>query len=311
MKRTAVTLGSPNGISPEIAIKALNGLNPPAESIILIGNNDILKYYAGEYGLCLNKEYEIINIPFDIKTLKTGFETKDGGEFSFQALKKACMQAKEGIVNSIVTAPVSKNEMRLAGHNYSGQTEVLEHYLAEGNQKAEMVFACRKFCVMLMTRHIALSSVSSFIKKEQLVNRIEKLAECLEKQLGINKPSIAVCALNPHAGENGMFGNEEINEINPAVKELQSRGINIEGAFPADALFAHLNPDNPEYSCYIAMYHDQGLIPVKMLESSCVNVSLGLKALRTSPAHGTAFDIAGKNKADAGSMINALKLALK
>ena len=311
MKRTAVTLGSPNGISPEIAIKALNALNPSAESIILIGNNDILKYYADEYGLCLNKKYEIINIPFDIKALKTGCETKEGGEFSFRALKKACMLAKNSIVNSIVTAPVSKNEMRLAGHNYSGQTEVLEHYLAEENQKAEMVFACRKFCVMLMTRHIALSSVSRFIKKEQLAARIEKLAECLEKQLGINKPSIAVCALNPHAGENGMFGCEEINEINPAVKELQSRGINIEGAFPADALFAHLNPEHPEYSCYIAMYHDQGLIPVKMLESSCVNVSLGLKALRTSPAHGTAFDIAGKNKADAGSMINALKLALK
>ena len=202
--------------------------------------------------------------------------------------------------------------MKLAGHNYTGQTEVLEQYLAQSNQKAEMIFVCDNFSVMLMTRHIALNKVSENIKKDNLVERIEKLVYSFKFQLNKPLPSIAVCALNPHAGENGMFGTEELNEIIPAITELRKKGINIDGPFPSDALFTKCALQECNYDCYIAMYHDQGLIPIKLLDrDSCVNTTLGLNVLRTSPAHGTAFDIAGQNIANPSSMINAVKLALK
>ncbi len=311
MKRTAITFGEPNGISFEITIKALNFLDLPADKIILITNNDILAYYKENLGLSLEKDYKIIEVPFNIKSINWGKETEDGGEFSFQALKTACILAQEGQIDSIVTAPVSKNAMKMAGHNYSGQTEVLEQYLANNNQKAEMIFICEKFSVMLMTRHIAINQVNKFIKKNILVDRIEKLVLSMKRQLNFSSPSIAVCALNPHAGENGMFGDEEIKEIIPAIKELQSKGINISGPFPADALFTKCSIDECQYDCYIAMYHDQGLIPVKLLSrDNSVNTTIGLNILRTSPAHGTAYDIAGKNIANPSSMIEAIKLAI-
>lgn len=311
MNKIAVTLGEPNGISPEITIKALNFLDLPSEKVILVANSNILEYYKNEYGLSLEKKYEIIEIPYDIKSIKIGQETEEGGEFSFRAIVSACNLAIKGEVSAIVTAPVSKNAMKMAGHNYSGQTEILEQYLAEKNQKAEMIFVCEKFSVMLMTRHIALSKVNEYIKKAYLIERIEKLVNSLKRQLKKTNPSIAVCALNPHAGENGMFGSEEITEIIPAIKELKIKGIDIEGPFSADSLFTKCALEECNYDCYIAMYHDQGLIPVKLLErDNCVNTTLGLNVIRTSPAHGTAFDIAGKNISNPTSMINAIKLAL-
>ena len=312
MRRIAVTFGEPNGISPEITIKALNFLDLPSDKVILITNNSILEYYKEKFELPLEKKYKIIEVPFDIKTLNIGKETVEGGEFSFRALVKACNLAIDNEIDAIVTAPVSKNAMKMARHNYSGQTEVLEQYLAQNNQKAEMIFVCDKFSVMLMTRHVALNKVSDLIKKDIIIERIEKLVKSLKIQLNIKAPSIALCALNPHAGENGMFGIEEINEIIPAVNELKQKGINIEGPFPADALFTKCIEEDCKYNCYIAMYHDQGLIPVKLLErDNCVNTTLGLNVVRTSPAHGTAFDIAGKNIANPSSMINAIQLAIK
>ena len=311
MKKTAVTLGEPNGISPEITIKALNSLDLTPDRIVLIANKNILDFYKQKYGLFFEKNYEIINIPFNINSIDIGKETEGGGEFSFQAIVKACELAKKGIINSIVTAPVSKNAMKMVGHNYSGQTEILQEYLSNSNKNAEMIFVNDKFSVMLMTRHIPLSKVKDFIKKDILVNRIENVIYSLKKQLNISSPSIAICALNPHAGENGMFGDEEIKEIIPAVKELQSKGINIEGPFPADTLFSKCKSDKQIYNFYIAMYHDQGLIPVKLFNmNNSVNTTLGLSVLRTSPAHGTAFDIAGKNIANPEGMINAVKLAI-
>ncbi len=312
MKKTAVTFGDPNGISFEITVKALNFLDLPSDEIVLITNSDILEYYKDNFGLSLEKNYKIIDVPFDINKLRIGKETETGGEFSFCSLVKACNLAEEGLIDSIVTAPVSKNAMKTAGHNYSGQTEVLEQYLANKEQKAEMIFVCDKFSVMLMTRHIAINKISEYIKKDLLIARLEKLAHSLKMQLNIKSPSIAVCALNPHAGENGMFGREEIDEIIPAINELRKKGINIEGPFPADSLFTKCAMEECKYDCYIAMYHDQGLIPVKLLErDNCVNTTLGLNILRTSPAHGTAYDIAGKNIANPSSMINAIKLAVK
>ena len=188
----------------------------------------------------------------------------------------------------------------------------LEYFLACNNQKAEMLFVCENFSILLLTRHIAIKDVASKIQKSSIINTVEKLENSLKVQLGILNPKIAICALNPHAGENSMFGNEEQNEIIPAVEYLQSKGIDIEGPFPADAIFSHCLDEKCKYDCFIAMYHDQGLIPVKLMSrDNCVNTTIGLNVLRTSPAHGTAFDIAGKNIANESSMINAIELALK
>ena len=312
MKKIAITLGDVNGISPEITIKALNFLDLPKDKVVLIANSGILDFYRENYDLSLEKDYNIIEIPFDKNNIKPGEETEESGEFAFKALVKACALAQNKEIDAIVTAPVSKNALKMAGYHYSGQTEILEQYLANTNQHAEMLFVCEKFCLYLFTRHIALSSVAQYITKENLVNKITYLNESLNSRLKIANPRFALCALNPHAGEKGMFGYEEINEIIPAIEELRNSGIDIEGPFAADSLFTDCYNGSANYNCYIALYHDQGLIPIKLMERySCVNTTVGLDVLRTSPAHGTAFDIAGTNSANAESMIAAIQLAIK
>ena len=312
MKKIAITLGDPNGISPEITIKALNFLDLPQDKVVLIANKEILEYYNEEFDLSLEKDYKILEIPYRKEDIKIGMETEEAGEFAFRALIKACDLAINQEIDAIVTAPVSKNAMKMAGHNYSGQTEVIEQYLAQSHQNAEMIFVCDKFSVLLLTRHIALKDVPEKIKKAFIVKKIEKLEKSLKLQLGIANPKIAICALNPHASENGMFGDEENNEIIPAVEELKYKEININGPFPADALFTKCATEECNYDCYVAMYHDQGLIPIKLMErDNCVNTTIGLDVLRTSPAHGTAFDIAGQNIANEASMIKAIELAIK
>lgn len=312
MKKIAITLGDPNGISPEITIKALNFLDLPKDKVVLIANKEILDYYNEQFNLSLEKDYEIVEVPFKKEYLKIGEETEEAGEFAFRAIVQACDLATNQEIDALVTAPVSKNAMKMAGHNYSGQTEVIEQYVAQSHQNAEMIFVCDDFSVLLLTRHIALKDVPAKIKKDVIIRKIEKLEKSLKLQLGIKNPYIAMCALNPHAGENGMFGDEEINEIIPAIQELKEKNINIDGPFPADAIFTKCANKECNYDCYVAMYHDQGLIPIKLMErDNCVNTTIGLDVLRTSPAHGTAFDIAGKNLANPSSMIKAIELAIK
>lgn len=311
MSKTAITMGDPNGISPEITIKALNFLDLPKEKIVLISNRNLLNYYKNMHNLELENEYEIIEVPYNYEDIKPGIETEQAGEFAFRSIVQACNLAQNNEIGSIVTAPVSKNAMKLAGHNYSGQTEIIEQYIAHNNQKAEMLFVCEKYSVMLITRHLPLKDVPLFITKENIKNKVINLYTSMKEQLGNLNPKIAICGLNPHCGENGMFGDEELYEIIPAVKELREQGINIDGPFPADSLFTQCLSEDTAYDCYIAMYHDQGLIPVKLLErNNCVNTTIGLDILRTSPAHGTAFDIAGQNIANAESMMNAINLAI-
>ena len=312
MKKIAITFGDPNGISPEITIKALNFLDLPRDKVVLFTSKNILEFYKEKYDLYLEKDYEIFEIPYNKSDIKCGVETQESGEFAFRAIKDACEYAVNKKIDAIVTAPVSKNALKLAGHDYSGQTEIIEQYIAKTTQKAEMLFVCDKFNVLLFTRHVALRDVSQYITKENIIEKIVNLNDSLKNQLGINNPRIAMCALNPHAGEKGMFGDEEVNEIIPAIFALQQKGINIEGPFPSDSLFTTCLGYECEYDCYVAMYHDQGLIPVKLMErDNCVNTTIGLDILRTSPAHGTAFDIAGQNIANANSMIEAIELAIR
>lgn len=305
MDKIAITTGDPNGIGAEITIKALNELDLPQDKIVLISNNDVLDYY-GE----LDKKYDIIEIPFDKRDIKVGKVTKEAGEFSFQSLLKVC----EIKPKAIVTAPVAKNAMYLAGHNFNGQTEVLQKYLAHDNQLAEMLFVANNFRVLLLTRHCALKDV--YLTKEIIIKKITNLVKTFNNHFNIPNPRFALCGFNPHSGEDGILGREEIDILIPAVKELQSLGVDISMPLPADTLFVkagnhYFKGEKDDYDCYIANYHDQGLIPIKTVAGDkTVNMTIGLDIIRTSPGHGTAFDIAGQNIADPNGMISAIREVL-
>ncbi len=305
MDKIAITTGDPNGIGAEITIKALNELDLPQDKIVLISNKDVLDYYGK-----LDKKYDIIEIPFDKRDIKVGEVTKEAGEFSFQSLLKVC----EIKPKAIVTAPVAKNAMYLAGHNFNGQTEVLQKYLAHDNQLAEMLFVANNFRVLLLTRHCALKDV--YLTKEIIVKKITNLVKTFNNHFNIPNPRFALCGFNPHSGEDGILGREEIDILIPAVKELQSLGVDISMPLPADTLFVkagnhYFKGEKDDYDCYIANYHDQGLIPIKTVAGDkTVNMTIGLDIIRTSPGHGTAFDIAGQNIADPNGMISAIREVL-
>lgn len=305
MNKITITTGDPNGIGAEITIKALNKLDLPEDKVAIISNKNILDFYGK-----LNKNYEIIEIPYKNEDIKPGEITKEAGEFSFQSLVKVC-QIKP---KAIVTAPVAKNAMHLAGHNFNGQTEVLQKYLAHDNQLAEMLFVAGNFRVLLLTRHCALKEIN--LTKELVITKIKNLVKTFEKDFNIKSPKFALCGFNPHAGEDGILGSEEQKILIPAVKELLKCGIDISMPLPADTLFVkaaehYFKNEKDEYDCYIANYHDQGLIPIKTVAGiKTVNTTIGLDIIRTSPGHGTAFDIAGKSIADYDGMIEAIKQVL-
>ena len=305
MDKIAITTGDPNGIGAEITIKALNELDLPQDKIVLISNKDVLDYYGK-----LDKKYDIIEIPFDKRDIKVGKVTKEAGEFSFQSLLKVC----EINPKAIVTAPVAKNAMYLAGHNFNGQTEVLQKYLAHDNQLAEMLFVANNFRVLLLTRHCALKDIN--LTKEIIVKKITNLVKTFNNHFNIPNPRFALCGFNPHSGEDGILGREEIDILIPAVKELQALGVDISMPLPADTLFVkagnhYFKGEKDDYDCYIANYHDQGLIPIKTVAGDkTVNMTIGLDIIRTSPGHGTAFDIAGQNIADPNGMISAIREVL-
>lgn len=305
MPKIAITTGDPNGIGAEITIKALNRLDLPVQDIVLISNKKILNYYGR-----LDKDYEIIEIPFDSE-IETGKVTAECGEFSFKSVKKAC----EIGAKAIVTAPVAKNSLYLAGHKFNGQTEILQKYLAHDNQLAEMLFLANTFKVLLLTRHVALKNIN--LTKELVVEKVLNLKEFFRQHFNIENPKFALCGFNPHAGEDGILGKEEIDILIPAVDKLREKGVNITKPLPADTLFVEAAREyfeeqtSVKYDCYIANYHDQGLIPIKTVAGDkTVNMTIGLDIIRTSPGHGTAFDIAGKNIADETGMIEAIKAVL-
>lgn len=302
--KIAITTGDPNGIGAEITIKALNRLGIDEDKVVIISNRKILNFYGK-----LDKNYELIEIPYS-KEIQPGEVCADAGEFSFQSLKKVC----EIRPRAIVTAPVAKNAMHMAGHIYNGQTEVLQHFLACGNDHAEMLFVAGDFRVLLLTRHCALKEVR--LTKDLIINKVMDLDKFFKEKFHISNPKFALCSLNPHAGEDGILGKEEIEIMRPAVKELVKSGISITDPLPSDTLFvkagkAYNNGTEMPYDCYIASYHDQGLIPIKTLAGDkTVNMTIGLSIIRTSPGHGTAFDIAGTNTADENGMISAIRAVM-
>ena len=291
MKKIAITTGDKLGIGKELVKKALDIIKPKKEEIVIIGEK-------------IDVDYDFIPI-----------NVENNGEFCYQSLKLASELALNGRIQGIVTSPVSKKVLNDAGYNFSGQTEVLENLLSPKEKRAQMLFIADDLKVMLLTRHLALKDIK--LKKEDVVFQTKILNDFLVNKYNIKHPNIALCALNPHAGEEGILGREEIEILYPAVEELNKEGINITPPKSADALFArtgheYLNNQKLSYDAILACYHDQGLCPIKAIAfNKAVNTTIGLKVIRTSPSSGTAYDIAGKNIANPESMVEAVKLALK
>ncbi|MCD6304033.1 MAG: 4-hydroxythreonine-4-phosphate dehydrogenase PdxA [Planctomycetes bacterium] len=249
-------------------------------------------------------DYDEIDIP---PRMPRG-PSKPGGRASMAFCLGAIEAAREGLADAIVTAPISKASWHRAGYRkYPGHTELLKDKCRAAH--VAMMFVAPQMKVALATVHVSLMSVRDKFTIGCVFNPIDLADRALREWFGVPRPRIAVAGLNPHAGEGGLFGDEESRVIEPAIIMAKEAGIAVEGPFPADTVF--LKAVERRYDCVVAMYHDQGMIPVKLLAwQKAVNLTLGLPIIRTSPDHGTAFDIAGKNRADPSSMIAATNLAV-
>jgi len=322
--RLAVTMGDPGGIGPEIALKAVYRSKwPDFVRFVLIGSREIWTNNARRLKLpcpeCFEPESETeakAAILDPVGMAKGRLSTanwrpgKTGpaeGLASLLWIRAAVAGCQDKKFHGIVTGPICKYSIQTAGFDFPGHTEYLA-FLAARKEVAMMLIG-GALRVVLVTRHLPLSQVPSALTREKIFEAVD-LANAGLEWMGLPKKPIGVCALNPHAGDNGLLGEEEISIISPAIKTLRQKGLKIEGPIPADVIF-HQAAQN-RFSAIVAMYHDQGLGPLKMMAfETGVNLTLGLPFVRTSPDHGTAFDIAGKGIAGAASMVEAIRLAIK
>lgn len=294
-------MGDPSGIGPEVISKALKIKEVlKLADFIVIGDAWVLEK---------NKKLVIIDLRnvsrkrFEFGKIKPAY-----GRASVQYLDKAIELLKDKKIDCLVTAPVNKKAINLAGYDFSGQTEYIAN--AFGVKDAVMMLVNKKLKVALVTRHIPLKDVAQCLSREKIGRTIFNTALGLKSFFAIGNPHISVCGLNPHASDNGVIGDEEKRLITPAIEKVRGRGVIADGPFPADTLFEKAT--NKKYDCVVCMYHDQGLIPLKLTGFlDAVNITLGLPFVRTSPGHGTAFDIAGKNRAHPSSFIEAVKAAIQ
>lgn len=321
--RIGITIGDPSGIGPEISLKAIADEEVLAICApVLIGDAQYLAHWSRIFNLARGFDvinegeswpsnldlpviYNLANIPGSIEM---GKEQADCGKAAAEFIEAAVMLCGIGQLDAIVTAPINKLSLYLAGYPYPGHTEFLAN-LTHTNEFA-MTFFAPALRVSLLTAHVPLTEVPSYVKK----NALEKLIRLVHRELlslGFERPRIAVAALNPHGGEGTLFGIEEASEMIPAIESCRELdGINVSGPHSGDTVF--LRAVRGEFDLVISCYHDQGLIPVKCFSfGEAVNVTLGLPFIRTSVDHGTAFDIAGQGKADHSSMIAAIKLAVE
>jgi len=322
----AVTMGDPAGIGPEIILKALRQGNWHKKSIpLVLGDPGVMNLYASLLSLKVPlvsvKEEDLENLPpieegayllalsrLDSTKFSPGHSSPHCGEAVIRYVKKGAQLALEGKATAMVTAPLHKASVHAAGYPYPGHTELLAE--VTGCQDYAMMLVGEKIRVSLITIHVALKDVSYLITREE-VFRIGCLTwRCMKTWFGIEEPRVAVAALNPHGGEEGAFGQEEERVITPAINALREKGYPLQGPYPADTLF--YRQSQGEFDAVVAMYHDQGLIPVKLEAfDRGVNLTLGLPIIRTSVDHGTAFDIAGKGKANPHSLEAAYRLAME
>jgi 4-hydroxythreonine-4-phosphate dehydrogenase len=301
--RLALTLGDPAGIGPEVVLRALAAPERPAASLVLYGPAAVLRQRALRFSLPLPSE-RVVDVPCE-GPIVPGCVSAAAGRAAAEAVLRAVDDAMSGGVDGLVTAPLNKQALRAAGYPWPGHTEMLAE--RAGRSDVAMMFVGGGLRVALLTIHRALRSVPDAISPGE-VRRIVRLLHRELPRFGTASRRIAVCGVNPHAGEGGLFGSEEAELLAPAVAELRREGIQVEGPYPADSLF--VRAARGEFDAVVAAYHDQGLIPVKLAAfGRAVNVTLGLPFVRTSVDHGTGFDIAEKGIADGGSLLEAMRLA--
>jgi 4-hydroxythreonine-4-phosphate dehydrogenase len=305
--RIALTVGDPAGIGPEIVLKALAAAARPPAQVTVYGPGRALADCAHSLGLRSLQDLgvELRDVALEGE-VPLGRSSAAGGKAAAAAVLAAARDALAGRVDALVTAPLNKESLAAAGHPWPGHTEMLAD--AAGVKDVAMLFLGGVLRVALVTIHRSLRSVPDAVTGDE-VRRVARLVHRELPRLGAPGRRIALCGLNPHAGEGGLFGREELDVLIPAVAALREEGLDLSGPFPADSLFARAS--RGEFDAVLALYHDQGLIPVKLLAfGQAVNVTLGLPFVRTSVDHGTGFDIVGQGVADAGSLLAALKAAV-
>jgi len=319
--KIGISHGDVNGISYEVIIKTL--MDQRISDIctpIIYGSPKVAAYHRKALDIenfsptGINSPEEargnkiyVINCVDENIRVELGKSTESAGISSFKALKAACDALESGKIDALVTGPVNKRNIQHADFNYNGHTEYLQARFRADEVMMLMVSDLLK--VGLVAGHVPVSQLSSLITKELIIEKIKILSDSLLEDFGIRKPSIAVLGLNPHAGDDGLLGSEEEEVIFPAIEEAKKSNISVFGPFPADGFFG--SGRYTKYDAVLAMYHDQGLAPFKALSmESGVNFTAGLPVVRTSPAHGTAFELAGKNEASPDSFRNAIYLAV-
>ena len=322
MKNTArigITIGDPNGIGPEIILKSFKDKRIFEEvTPVVFSTTGILDQYIEllDYPIsiheinsltqCKEGHVNVFTIPKEYQ-IQPGKFCEVAGEISYISLKTATKEMMNGQIDALVTAPINKSNIQNDEFQFKGHTE---YFTSLSNTDISlMLMVHQNLRVALVTNHLPLEAVSTSLTKELICKKAKLLNQTLKKDFGIIKPKIAVLALNPHSGDNGLIGNEEVNIIHPAIKELNKQSILVFGPFPTDGFFA--NNGFAKFDGVLAMYHDQGLTAFKILsQNQGVNFTAGLPIVRTSPDHGTAYEIAGKGMADETSFRNAMYSAI-
>jgi 4-hydroxythreonine-4-phosphate dehydrogenase len=308
--RILITVGDINGIGPEIILKTLNNpLIAKNYDITVVSPVSVLEYYYRLFGIKPpGGNFKIISVCEGKSLVRPGKISKQAGYiagFAIQTAIELCMKKR---YDAIVTAPISKRALNLGGFKFDGHTEMLTEL--SGAKDTAMIMVHNKLLVGFASTHPPLKDVPYILTKKMLIGKIKTCYDSLKKDFGKKNPKVGVLSLNPHAGEGGQIGNEEIETITPAVNTLKKRikSLTLQGPFPSDSYFG--NKTYTKFDLTFALYHDQGFIPFKMIAGMHgVNFTAGLSFVRTSPDHGTAFDIAGKNLANPVSLIEAIKTA--
>jgi 4-hydroxythreonine-4-phosphate dehydrogenase len=305
--RLALTVGDPAGIGPEVVLRALAAPDRPEAAVTLYGPMASLRDRARLFGLRDPEELDAARVDVPLAgELVLGRTSAVAGRAAAEAVLAAARDALAGRVDALVTAPLNKESLHAAGYTWPGHTEMLAE--AAGTPDVAMMFVGGSLRVVLVTIHRALRSVPDAITRDELLRVIRLLHRELPR-FGAVRRRIGVCGLNPHAGEGGLFGREEIDVIAPTIASLMAEGLDVAGPFPADSLFVRAS--RGEFDAVVAHYHDQGLIPVKLAAfGHAVNVTIGLPFVRTSVDHGTGFDIVEKGTADGSSLVEAMKVAV-
>jgi 4-hydroxythreonine-4-phosphate dehydrogenase len=317
----AITVGDFNGVGPEVTLKSLLHPSVRRQCVpLLVGPRSVFEFYARRMKLPFTFDLVGSGRRTDKKTvhvyetsdvspprIKPGDLSAEAGDAAARSIVQSVRLVQTGRAAAVVTAPVSKQALHLAGVNFPGQTEMIQSLT--GSRHVAMMLVCPELRIGLITIHVPIHRVARTLTPQLLQDRIKVIHDALVHDWNIAKPRVALLGLNPHAGEGGDIGTEEQRILIPTIVRLRRRGMTLDGPFPADGFFAYYRRN--AYDAVIALYHDQGLIPIKMLSAGkAVNVSVGLNIVRTSPDHGTAFPLAGQGVASAESMVEAIRLAV-